>query len=153
MHFIFLRELLTHSKPTDLFIIYLFNFNCYSVTVVPTSPLLLSSALPNTLLPQSVPTLLSIAVGPLYMFLDWILSLLSPDSPLSFPLVTINLFLSSMSLVLFCSFVCFVHKVLLIDEIIQYLPFSTCLTSLRIMLSSSIHAVMKGRSSFFLSAV
>ena len=37
-------------------------------------------------------------------------------------------------------------------EIIWYLSFTTWLISLSIMLSSSIHAVEKGRSSFFLSA-
>ena len=40
----------------------------------------------------------------------------------------------------------------LIGEIIWYLSFTVWLTSLSIILSSSIHAVAKGRSCFFLSA-
>ena len=48
---------------------------------------------------------------------------------------------------------CFVDWVTLIGEIIWYLSFAACLISLSIMLSSSICAVTKGRSSFFLSAV
>ena len=40
-----------------------------------------------------------------------------------------------------------------IGEIIWYLSFTAWLISLSIMLSSSIHAVTKGRRSFFLSAV
>ena len=50
------------------------------------------------------------------------------------------------------SLICFTDQVPLIGEIIWYLSFITWLTSLSIMLSSSIHAVTKGRSSFFLSA-
>ena len=73
-------------------------------------------------------------------------------SSLPFPLVTVSLLLISMSLVIFCVFVCFVNWVPLIGEIIQYLSFAAWLTSLSIMLSSSIYAVAKGRSSFFLSA-
>ena len=55
-----------------------------------------------------------------------------------------------MSLILFCSFVGFVHKVPLIGEIIWYLSFADWLISLRIIPSSSVLAVMKGKSSFFL---
>ena len=73
-----------------------------------------------------------------------------PQLPNS-PLATVSLFFTSMSLVLFCSFVCFVDQVPLIGETIWYLPSTTWLTSLSIMFSSSIQAVMKGkRSSFFL---
>ena len=61
------------------------------------------------------------------------------------PLVSVSLFLVSMPLVVFCSFVCYVP---LIDEIIWYLSISTWFISLSIILSSSIHAVMKSRSSF-----
>ena len=75
---------------------------------------------------------------------------LSSSPPSS--LVTINLFFISMSLVIFCLLVCFVDYVPLTGEIICYLSFTTWLISLIIMLSSSIHTVTKGRSSFFLSA-
>ena len=74
-------------------------------------------------------------------------------SPSPFPLVTVSVFLISICLVLFCSLVCFVHWTPHISEIIWYLPFITWLISLSIMLSSSIHAVAQGQSSFFLSAV
>ena len=93
----------------------------------------------------------ALSMYPLYMFLDnpspfpWV-------SPPTSPLVTVSLSFISMSLVLFCLLVCFVDYILLIGEIIWYLSFTTWLISLSIMLSSSIHAVAKGISSFFLSA-
>ena len=46
----------------------------------------------------------------------------------------------------------FVDYVPVKGEIIWYLSFTTWLISLSIMLSSSIHAIAKGISSFFLSA-
>ena len=46
-------------------------------------------------------------------------------------------------------FICFVHQVPLISEIKWYLSFTAWLFSLSITFCSSIHAVMKGRSSFF----
>ena len=55
-----------------------------------------------------------------------------------------------MSLVIFCLLVCFVDYVPLIGDIIWYLSLTTWLISFSIMLSSSIHAVTKWRSSFFL---
>ena len=54
---------------------------------------------------------------------------------------------------LFCSLVYFVHYIPLVSEIIWYLSFTKWLISLRIIVSSSIHAVTKGKNSFFLSAV
>ena len=79
----------------------------------------------------------------------------SPRPPLSKApafLVAVSLFFISMYLVIFFLFVCFVNYVPLIGEIIWYLSFTTWLISLSIMLSRSIYAVVKGRSSFFLSA-
>ena len=74
--------------------------------------------------------------------------------PLSLsPLVTVSLFFISMTLVIVCLLVHFVDYVLLIGEIIWYLSFTSWFVSLSIMLSRSIHAIAKGRSSFFLSAV
>ena len=75
---------------------------------------------------------------------------LSPSShhypPSPSPLVTVSLFHVSLPVVLFCS----------LDSSYRwdhmYLSFTTWLISLSIMLSSSIHAVTKGRSPFFLSA-
>ena len=67
-----------------------------------------------------------------------------PHQPFpSYPLVTVNLFYISKSLLLFCSLVCFVDQVPLIGEIIWYFSFTTWLISLRIILSSFIQAVAK----------
>ena len=73
-----------------------------------------------------------------------------PYPPPRSPLVPVSLFLVSMPLLLFCQYVCFIDQVPLIGEIIWYLSFATWLISLSIILSSSIHAVEKGRGSFFL---
>ena len=78
-----------------------------------------------------------------------------PFSPLSLPpspLAIFRLFLTSMSLVIFCLLFSSVDYVPVKGEIIWYLSLTAWLISLSIMLSSSIHAVAKGISSFFLSA-
>ena len=79
-----------------------------------------------------------------------ILGLFSPLSSLSSLLVTISLFFISMSLLIFC-----LLFFLLIRFHIYVRSYSVCLSPSglfhSIMLSSSIHAVSKGRSSFFLS--
>ena len=49
--------------------------------------------------------------------------------------------------------VCYVDQVPFKGEIIWYLSFTSQIISLSKMLSSSIHTLRKGRSSFFLSAV
>ena len=67
-------------------------------------------------------------------------------------LVIVGLFLTSMSLVIFCLVFSFVDYVPVKGEIIWYLSLTTWLISLSIMLSSSIHAVAKGMSTFLLSA-
>ena len=89
----------------------------------------------------------------------WVIHTCSQTGPFLFPLLStpchllaVSLFLVSMPLVLFYSFVCFVHQVPLTGEIIWYLSFTAWIILLSIMLFSSIHAVSKGRSSFFLSA-
>ena len=72
-----------------------------------------------------------------------------PFSPLSLPpspLATVRLFLTSMSLVIFCLLFSFVDYVPPKGELIWYLSLTTWLISLSIMLSSSIHAVAKGIS-------
>ena len=58
-----------------------------------------------------------------------------------------------MSLVIFCLLFSSIDYVPVKGEIIWYLSLIAWLISLSIMLSSSIHAVAKGISSFFLSAV
>ena len=72
-----------------------------------------------------------------------------PLPPPTSPLVTVSLFLISMSLVIFCLLFSFVDYVPVKGEIIWYLSLTTWLISLSIMLSSSIHAIAKGISSFF----
>ena len=76
----------------------------------------------------------------------------SPLLPPPSPLAIVRLFLTSMSLVIFCFLFSSIYYVPVKDEIIWYLSLTTWLISLSIMLSSSIHAVAKGISSFFLSA-
>ena len=68
------------------------------------------------------------------------------------PLAIVRLFLTSMSLVIFCLLFSFVDYVPVKGEIIWYLSLTVWLISLSIMLSHSIHAVAKGISSLFLSA-
>ena len=74
----------------------------------------------------------------------------SPCCPLP-TLVIVRLFLTSMSLVIICLLFSFDY-VPVKGEIIWYLSLTAWLISLSIMLSSSIHAIAKGISSFFLSA-
>ena len=122
-------------------ICYLQNsFYCCSSTVVSIFLSPFPPATPTTTShPQSEPPL-ALSMGPLYMFLDNP-SPSFPHYPLSLsPLVSVSLFFTSVSLVLFCSFVCFVDQVPLIGEIIWCLSFILWLISLSIMLSRSIHA-------------
>ena len=88
----------------------------------------------------------------------WVLYTCSLTWPFSFPLLYPSPHLSSGH----CPFVLYLHvsgSILLtlfswlsstVGEIIWYLSFTDGLVSFNIMLSSSIHVVMKGRSSFFL---
>ena len=119
---------------------------CYSCPSFSPFSLLCSS---HHLLPQSIPHCCHVHAS----FTLVLLLVPSPSSHyyphLPSPLVTVSLFLVSMPLVLFCSLVYFVHQVPLIGEIIWYLSFTDQLISLSIIFSSSIHAVEKGRSSFF----
>ena len=78
-----------------------------------------------------------------------------PLSPLSLPhapVAIVTMFLISMSLVIFCLLFSFVDYVPVKGEIIWYLSLPARLISFSITLSSSIHAIAKGISSFFLSA-
>ena len=124
-------------------------FYCYSITVV---CLFSPSFHPTPAKPTSRPhphpppwfcpcVLHSSSCNPLS-------SLSSPHSPLAI----VRLFLISMSLVIFCLVFSSVDYVPVKSEIIWYLSLTVWLISLNIMLSSSIHAVAKGISSFFLSA-
>lgn len=128
----------------------IFFFYCCSVTVVPYFPYCSPLSCPP-LLPGSIPPL-SLPMNPLFMFFFLSLPPFFPLPPLYSLLVTLSLFFISKSLVLFCSFVCFVGYIAFTGEIIWYLPFTTCPISPSTTFSRSIHAVMKGMSSFSLSA-
>ena len=129
-----------------LFIFYL--FYCYSVTIVPIFPTLPSSTqhIPH---PHVNPYPVVHVHGSFCKFFDQSLPFICTISPPS-PLATVSLLHVSMSLVLFCSLVYFVHQFPLIDEIMWYLSFTDWLISLSIIVFNSIHAVTKGRTSFFL---
>ena len=126
------------------FTFFKFIFYFYSVTIV----CIFSPANPTSLLHLYPPSwfcpcvLYSSSYRPL-----------SPLSPSHSPVAILTMFLISMSLVIFCLLFSFVDYVPVKGEIIWYLSLTAWLFSLSIMLSSSIHAVAKGISSFFLSAV
>ena len=134
-------------KCTSLFLILV-----YSITVVATFPPLLSSVQPTPPpTPKSIPRLLSMSMGYSYMFFDQSLPLLSTPIPFPTPpgsCQSVSCFHACGS-VLFISLFC--HQIPLIGEIIWYLSFTIWFTSLSMILSRSIHAIAKGRSSFFLS--
>ena len=76
-----------------------------------------------------------------------------------FPPISLSLFTSGHYQSVSCFHACgsvlfislFCHQIPLIGEIIWYLSFTIWFTSLSMILSRSIHAIAKGRSSFFLS--
>ena len=74
---------------------------------------------------------------------------LSSLSPPYSSLPIVRLLLTSMSLVIFHFLLSSIDYVPVKGEIIWYLSLTTGLIALSIMLSSFIHAVTKGRSSFF----
>ena len=133
---------------------YFFNFfYCCSITVIPIYSPLLSPAQLTPHLPHSLLPPLSLSLGLLHMFLDLTLPLLSPVIPLPTPL-----WLLSVCSLFPCLWFQFARLfVLLIRFHLKVRSYGICLLppviSLGIMLSSSIQAVAKGRSSFFLSAV
>ena len=138
-------------------------FYCCSSTVVlifppPISTPPISSTPPTpTSHPQSYPTL-ALSMGLFYMLLDDPSpSFLHYPLPPPLQLQSVCSLFQYLWLYFVCLFilsiVCFVtYKAPLIGEVIRYLSFTTWLILLIIMLSNSIHDVMKGRSSFFLSA-
>ena len=107
------------------------NFYCYSITVV----CLFSPFLhPTPAEPTSLPRL-----HPPPWFCPCVLyssscNTLSPLSPPHSPLVIVRLFLTSMSLVIFCLLFSFVDYVPVKGEIIWYLSLTSWLISLSIML-------------------
>ena len=87
----------------------------------------------------------------------WVIHTCSLTSPFPFfplfspplPSGRFPLFHISMFMVLFCSLVYVVHLIPPMSEIIGYLSFTPWLISLSVIVSSFIHAVAKGRNSFF----
>ena len=140
-----------HVYLSQLFKLCFFkNFYCYSITVV----CLFSPSLHPT---PAEPTSSIPRLHPPPWFCSCVLyssswKPLSPLSPPHSPLAIVRLFLTSMSLVRFCLLFSSVDYVPVKGEIIWYLSLTAWLISLSIMLSSSIHAIAEGISSFFLSA-
>ena len=125
------------------------NFYCYSITVVCLSS---PSLHPTPAKPTSLPHLnLPSWFCPCVLYSSSCKPLSSLSPPHS-PLAIVRLFLTSMSLIIFRLLFSSVDYVPVKGDIIWYLSLTTWLISLSIMLSSSIHAVAKGISSFFLSA-
>ena len=145
---------LSFPRACFLFFFNIFKIKHFFITV----QLHLSSYSPNHSKPhQPNPPPSSTSTLPLgFLHVSFIVV---PEKPLSQlspphnPMVIARLFLTSMSLVIFCLLFSFVDYVSVKGEIIWYLSLTVWLISLTIMLSSSIHAVAKGISSFFLSAV
>ena len=123
-------------------------FYCYSITVV----CLFSPSLHSTPAePPSSPTS-TLPLDFVHVSFSSSCKPLSPLSPPYSPLSIVRLFITSMSLVIFCFPLFFsIYYVPVKGEIIWYLSLIVWLISLNIMLSSSIRAVAKGISSFFLS--
>ena len=99
------------------------------------------------------PTPIWLCLCVLYTCSLTMLPLPPPLSPPLSPLVTVSLFFISMSLIIFCLLFSFVDYVPFKGEIIWYLSLTAWLISLSIMLSRPSNAMVKGRSSSFLSAV
>ena len=136
-----------NSTASFLLLSFLFFklFYCCSITVV------------FIFSPPLYPTPVKPTFHPLLWFCPCVFysSSWKPFSPLSLPaslLAIVRLFLTSMSLVIFCLLSSFVDYVPVKGEIIWCLSVTAWLISFSIMLSSSIYAVEKDISSFFLSA-
>ena len=122
-------------------------FYCYSITVV----CLFSPSLHPT--PVETPSLPNLHPSPWFgpcVLYSSSCNPLSSLSPPHSPLPIVRLFLTSMSLVIFCFLFSPTYYVPVKGEIIWYLSLAAWLISLSIMLSSSILAVAKGI--IFLSA-
>ena len=140
-------------RSTNIYVIILLLLNYFIVVQSQLSAFSLHPSPPTPAKPTSLPcfhpppwfcpcVLYSSSCNPLS-------SLFPPHSPVTI----VRLFLTSMSLVIFCLLFLPVDYVPVKGEIIWYLSLTTWLISLNIMLSSSIHAVAKGRNSFSLCCV
>ena len=142
------RSGITPHKSKVIYSVIFFNFYCYSITVV----CIFSPSLHPT--PAEITSLPHLHPPPWFCPCDLYSSSCNPLSSLSpphSPLAIVGLFLTSMSLVIFSLLFSSIDYVPVKGEIIWYLSLTAWIISLSIMLSSSIHAVAKGISSFFLS--
>ena len=129
-----------------------FNFYCYSITVVPIFPPLPSSAYPiphSHVLPHTVVHVHESFVHVLCLSSLFLSFTPLPPSPLPLCPLSVCSIIPGPGSILFVSLFCSLDSCY--TEIIWYLFFIDWLISFSII-SSSIHAVAKGRSSFFLSA-
>ena len=133
-----------HSRWASIF----FNFYCYSITVV-----CLFSRSPTTRTQLNLPLTPTSTLPLDFVHVSFIVVPVIPSSHCPPPPAIVRLFLTSMYLVIFCLLFSSIDYVPVKGEIIWYLSLTIWLISLSIMLSSSIHAVAKGISSFFLSTV
>ena len=136
---------LSHTSQSYICFFFFLTFYCCSSKIVSIFP----PPLPQPQSSHFPPLILPLFGFVLYRFFWKSFPPFHPIIPSHLLSSTVNLFLISMSLVIFYLLVCFVP---LKGEIIRYLSLTAWLISLSIMLSRSIHAVAKGRSSFVLSA-
>ena len=138
-----------YLKCIILFFIY---FYCCSSTVVSISPH--RSSQPHWPPPPTLNLTSHCSVHGSCIHVPWrpfpFFAQLSPSPLASGHFQFVLYFHVSGSILLACLFF---HYIPLISDIIWYLSFTAWLISLSIILSSSIHAVVKGRNSFFLSVV
>ena len=99
-------------------------------------------SLPST---PVVLTLLPMSMDPSCTFFDQSLPLLSISPCLPLPHLQLSVYS-----VFLCLWFCFAHQIPFINELIWYLSFTAWLISLSMIVSSSNHAVTKGRNSCFL---
>ena len=125
-----------------LIILLLFNYSCLHFLPTPAKSTSLPCFYPP---PWFCPCVLySNSCNPLFP-----LSPLPPPPP---ALAIVRLFLTSMTLVIFCLLFSPVDYIPVKGQIMQYLSLTAWFISLSIVLPNSIHAGAKRRSSFFLSA-
>ena len=121
--------------------IYIFNYSIVvQLQLSAVSPYPSTPPQPNPSPSPASTSPLVLSTCPLQQFLKTLL----PTVLTLLPSAIVRLFLTSMSLVIFCLLVSSVDYIPLIGEIIWCLSLTAWLISLSIMLSSSIHAVAKG---------
>ena len=136
-------QLMQNQPKLPVFLFFLFIFYCYSSTVVCLfSPALHPTPAEPTTLPH--PTL---PLGFVHVSSIVVPVIPSSDCP-THPRAILRLVSTSISLVIFCLLFSSIYYVPVKCKIIWLLSFTAWLISLSIMLSSFIHAVAKGISSF-----